>query len=106
MTNIREKTPVVLQMEAAECDAASLGIVLSYYKKFLPLEQLRGLCNVSRNGSNAGNILFAAESLGMKAIGYTYSAEELKAIKPPFIIHWGFNHFLVCEGWNEKKNIA
>ena len=106
MTNIREKTPVVLQMEAAECGAASLGIVLSYYKKFLPLEQLRGLCNVSRNGSNAGNILFAAESLGMEATGYTYSAEELKSIKPPFIIHWGFNHFLVCEGWNEKKNIV
>ena len=105
MEKVRVKTPVVLQMEAAECGAASLGIILGYYKKFLPLEQLRGLCSVSRNGSNAGNILFAAESLGMEANGYTHSAEELKTLKPPFIIHWGFHHFLVCEGWNEKKNI-
>ena len=98
----REKTPVVLQMEAAECGAASLGIILGYYKKYMSLEQLRELCGVSRNGSNAANVMAAAEALGMKAEGYSYEPEELKKLIPPFIIHWEFNHFGVFEGMDEK----
>ena len=98
----REKTPVVLQMEAAECGAASLGIILGYYKKYMSLEQLRELCGVSRNGSNAANVLAAAETLGMKAEGFSYEPEELKKLIPPFIIHWDFNHFVVFEGIDEK----
>ena len=98
----RKKTPVVLQMEAAECGAASLGIILGYYKKYMPLEQLRELCGVSRNGSNASNVMAAAESLGMKAEGFSYAPEDLKKLIPPFIIHWEFHHFLVFEGYNEK----
>ena len=98
----REKTPVVLQMEAAECGAASLGIILGYYKKYMSLEQLRELCGVSRNGSNAANVMAAAETLGMKAEGFSYEPEELKKLIPPFIIHWDFNHFVVFEGMDEK----
>ncbi|MBQ9366042.1 MAG: NHLP family bacteriocin export ABC transporter peptidase/permease/ATPase subunit [Schwartzia sp.] len=98
-----EKTPVVLQMEAAECGAASLGIILGYYKKYMPLEKLRELCGVSRNGSNAGNVMSAAETLGMKAEGFSYAPEELKKLIPPFIIHWEFHHFLVFEGYDEKS---
>ena len=99
----REKTPVVLQMEAAECGAASLGIILGYYKKYMSLEQLRELCGVSRNGSNAANVMAAAETLGMKAEGFSYEPEELKKLIPPFIIHWDFNHFVVFEGMDAKR---
>ena len=102
----RKKTPVVLQMEAAECGAASLGIILGYYKKYMPLERLRELCGVSRNGSNAGNVMAAAETLGMKAEGFSYAPEDLKKLIPPFIIHWEFHHFLVFEGFDEKHPIA
>ena len=98
----REKTPVMLQMEAAECGAASLGIILGYYKKYMSLEQLRELCGVSRNGSNAANVMAAAETLGMKAEGFSYEPEELKKLIPPFIIHWDFNHFVVFEGMDAK----
>ena len=98
----REKTQVVLQMEAAECGAASLGIILGYYKKYMSLEQLRELCGVSRNGSNAANVMAAAETLGMKAEGFSYEPEELKKLIPPFIIHWDFNHFVVFEGMDAK----
>lgn len=104
MGRVRVKTPVLLQMEAAECGAASLGIILGYYGKFLPLERLREITNVSRNGSNAANILTGAESLGMKAEGFSYAPEEIKKLAPPFIIHWDFHHFLVCEGWDDRGN--
>ena len=105
MGKTRRETPVVLQMESAECGAAALGMILGYYGKFLPLERLRVLTGVSRNGSNAKNILIGAETLGMKGEGRSCEAEEIRTFLPPFILHWGFNHFLVCEGWDDKGRI-
>ena len=99
---VRIKTPVLLQMEAAECGAASLGIILGYYGKYLTSERLRELTGVNRNGSNAKNILIGAEELGMTGEGFSYSVDDLKKVSPPFIIHWGFHHFLVCEGWDDN----
>lgn len=105
MGKTRRETPVVLQMESAECGAAALGIILGYYGKFLPLERLRVLTGVSRNGSNAKNILIGAEDLGMKGEGRSCEPEELRKLLPPFILHWDFNHFLVCEGWDDKGHV-
>jgi NHLM bacteriocin system ABC transporter peptidase/ATP-binding protein len=106
MKKTRVKTPTVLQMEATECGAASLSMVLSYYGKYMPLEELRSLLNVGRDGSSAKNIMLAGYKLGMEGNGYAYSPEELKKVVPPAILHWGFDHFLVYEGFDEKKNIA
>ncbi len=98
------KVPVVMQMEALECGAASLTMVLAYYDKWIPLEQVRSDCGVSRDGSNAKNILVAARSYGLKAQGYRLEPEELReGGQFPCIVHWDFNHFVVCCGFRGNK---
>ncbi len=94
------KVPVVMQMEALECGAASLAMILAYYGKWLPLEQVRSDCGVSRDGSSAVNILKAARYYGFTAKGYRYEPSELKENGSfPCIIHWNFNHFVVLNGF-------
>lgn len=98
------KVPVVMQMEALECGAASLAMVMAYYDKWVPLEQLRVDCGVSRDGANAKNILIAARSYGFTAKGYRYDTEDLKKHgKYPCIIHWNFKHFVVLNGFKRNR---
>ena len=100
------KVPVVMQLEALECGAASLTMILAYYGKWIPLEQVRSDCGVSRDGSNAKNILRAARSYGLVAQGYRYDTEKLrKNGKFPCIVHWNFNHFVVLNGFKGNKAI-
>ena len=101
----RAKVPVVMQMEALECGAASLAMVMAYYGKWVPLEQVRRDCGVSRDGSNARNVLMAARNYGFDAQGYRCEVDALKTEMPmPCIIHWNFNHFVVLDGF--KGNYA
>ena len=100
------KVPVVMQMEALECGAASLTMILAYYGKWIPLEQVRSDCGVSRDGSNAKNVLKAARSYGLQAKGYRFEPDQLKEKgKFPCIIHWNFNHFVVLCGFKGDKAV-
>lgn len=97
------KVPVIMQLEALECGAASLAMVMAYYDKWVPLEQVRADCGVSRDGSNAKNITKAARSYGFKVQAFSRTPEILrKKGKFPCIIHWNFRHFVVLNGFRGK----
>ncbi len=98
------KTPVVMQMEALECGAASLTMILAYYGKWIPLERLRADCGVSRDGSNAKNILKAAQSYGLQVRAIRCEPEQLTEYATfPCIVHWEFNHFIVVNGVKDGR---
>lgn len=105
MGNKIKKVPIMMQMEALECGAASLGMILAYHKKWLPLETLRVDCGVSRDGSNAKNIAKAAIKYGLAVKAYRYTGNDLKEGKVTFpcIIHWNYSHFLVVKGIKGDK---
>ena len=97
------QTPTRLQMESTECGAAALGIILQYYGRYVPLTQLRERCGVSRDGSDAANLILAANSYGLKGRGFKKGIKALKKVTPPAILFWEFNHFLVFEGFIGDK---
>ena len=100
------RVPVVMQMEALECGAASLTMIMHYYKNWIPLEQARVDCGVSMDGASAKNILTAARSYGLEASAWRLEPEDLKKEGPfPCIIHWGFNHFVVLCGFQGNRAV-
>jgi ABC-type bacteriocin/lantibiotic exporter with double-glycine peptidase domain len=99
----RARTPTRLQMEASECGAVALAIVLEYFGSYAPLAQLRNLCGVSRDGSKASHLIRAARAFGCDARGFRREPHTLARRPMPVIIHWEFNHFVVLEGFGRRR---
>ena len=100
------RVPMIMQMEALECGAACLAMILAYYRKWIPLEQVRVDCGVSRDGSNMKNVYLAAQHYGLEVHGYRMELDTLReSATYPCIIHWDFNHFVVLNGFRGNKAV-
>jgi NHLM bacteriocin system ABC transporter peptidase/ATP-binding protein len=98
----RAKTPTVLQMQVTECGAASLGMVLAHYGRWVPLDELRERCGASRDGTTASDLVKAGEQYGLTAKGYYRRRGLLPELGYPLVLLWKGAHFLVLEGLDDK----
>jgi ABC-type bacteriocin/lantibiotic exporter with double-glycine peptidase domain len=96
----RSRVPTVIQMEAVECGAAALAMILAYHGRNVPLQTLRDACQVSRDGTTALQMAKVARGYGMNAKGASKDLHELDTLATPFIAYWSFYHFVVVEGWD------
>lgn len=98
----RVPTPTMLQMESAECGAASLGMILAHHGRWVALDVLRGECGVSRDGVKASDLVKAARRYGLVAKGIRIEPSGLAEVRLPIVVFWNFNHFLVVEGYGPR----
>ena len=95
--------PTIVQMDAVECGAACLVSILAFHGRHISIEEARRVCGVSRDGSSALQLTAAASNYGLKCEGYGVESAELRDLQLPGILYWGFDHFVVLEGWSRGR---
>jgi NHLM bacteriocin system ABC transporter peptidase/ATP-binding protein len=102
LASVPRRVPFIAQMEAVECGAASLAMILAYYGHHAPLSDVRQACGISRDGSTAQNIVVAARAYGLEPTALRVEPSDLAECEEPLILHWDMNHFVVFERWTSQ----
>lgn len=93
----RRRIPFVQQLEAAECGAACLAMILGYHGRQARVAEVREVVGVGLDGSDALSLLRAAEWFGLRGRGLKLDVDDLGYLPTASILHWEFNHFVVFE---------
>jgi len=92
----KRRVPFIAQLEAADCGAACLAMVLAYFGNAVPLERTRGIVGSTR-GTDALTLANAATQFGLRARGVKLEVGDLHHLPRATILHWGLDHFVVLE---------
>ncbi|HEU5377779.1 MAG TPA: peptidase domain-containing ABC transporter [Ktedonobacteraceae bacterium] len=99
---IKRRIKALHQMSMAECGAASLAMILTYYGRKTSLSEVRDYCGVGRDGLSARAIVQAARAYGLRVRALTLAENDFHFVQLPAIIHWEFHHFLIVEKWTHR----
>lgn len=97
------KVPGSLQMQAADCGATSLKMLLDDLGFYYTLEEIRDLSCIGRDGSSLRDLMNAGAKLGftIEPVRGDYKDKQFENV--PFLLWWCRNHFVVYEGHNNKN---
>lgn len=87
-----------------DCGPTCLYMICGHYGRTVPIETLRNLTEIGKEGVNLLGLSDAAEKIGLKTFAVQLTMDELRAGFPlPAILHWGQNHFIVLYKIKRKK---
>jgi ATP-binding cassette, subfamily B, bacterial len=99
----RRRVPVLLQLNAVECGAACLAMILNHHGWRIRVADCREACGAGRDGVTARELAEAARSYGFRVKAFSLGPADIKHIHGPAIAHWEFNHFVVVEQWSPRR---
>ena len=99
----RRRVPVIVQLNATECGAACLAMVLGYHGRATRVAEVREATGVGRDGLSAGTIVEAASVYGLRMKAFALQPADFAKVPMPAIVHWDFEHFVVVERWTPKR---
>ncbi|MDQ3654774.1 MAG: peptidase domain-containing ABC transporter [Chloroflexota bacterium] len=99
-TVLRRHVPVLLQLNAVECGAACLAMILGYHGRRTSVAECRERTEVGRDGLTALALAQAGRSFGLRMRAFSIEPEAIRHLPLPAIAHWDFMHFVVVERWS------
>lgn len=97
------RTPMIFQVEQAECGLICLAMVAGYYGRGVDLTGLRHRYGISQRGATLRTLLHLSLDMGLDADAVQFESQELDELQPPFIAHFQSGHFVVVT--TVKKHI-
>ncbi|UII26786.1 peptidase domain-containing ABC transporter [Fulvivirga maritima] len=89
------KFPFVRQLDVMDCGAACLSMVAKYHGRSVPLQKLRQMSDIDRDGASLAGIMQAAEKIHFRSFAAYLTEEQLVKAPLPIIIHWDQVHYVI-----------